>query len=139
MELEKAKSFLKALETDPKISEDLKAADKPETVEDELRVYLDTAEKHGFEITAKELLSAVEEMRKECAEQTDLVEATIQNLSIDDLDTVAGGGEEPGCKNTQYSDCNTTYEDYENCWIADICDQISNYRPNYKCHYNEKE
>ena len=52
--------------------------------------------------------------------------AGIRELPDEALDEVAGGKDNPACK--------STYQDYENCWYDDGCDNIFQIYDEYICH-----
>ena len=125
MSVEQAKIFLETLYQDPQAMAQLQSKQKPDSEEELLRIYAETAKGLGFELSADDIRAAFEEKAGEVAAQTGTTEAHVKELSMEHLDAVAGGL-------AQRYQCIDTFTDRENCWATDACDKI--YR-DYKGYY----
>ncbi len=127
--MEKIRAFFNKAAADPKAKEILSAAGKPETMEEELQLYAETAAKLGYDISADDLRSFFEEKERQCKEKTEETAAIIQELPDELLDSVAGGRGGDSCA--------STYQNRENCWFEDGCDRFINDYISYICksHY----
>lgn len=127
MSKENARSFLEEGFKDPKVEELLQAQAKPETDEDELKIYAAVAGQVGFDFTAEELLDAVKEKGEEQASRTEAQVQGLEPMPDQDLKQVAGG--------KGYPECKSTFKDKENCWFSDGCDVTWNHYDLYTCHF----
>ena len=115
--------MLEVLRTDPKAQELLAGYGKPE---DESKALAEVAGKLGYDISAEELRSCMEEAEKRIRENTKVTAEVIEQLPDEDLSKVAGG--------KRHSDCKDTFKDRENCWFNDGCDIVNNHYDDYLCH-----
>lgn len=123
--MENVKQYLEALEADPKAAELLKAEPAPQSAQGFAELHAAIAEKLGFDVTAEELLQYLGEMQKEIAANSDKAAEEVQDLSLEELDMVAGGKD--------HEDCKDTYKSRENCFANDGCDAILHGYPHYRC------
>ena len=130
--MSKFEEFLQALIDAQNKEELLGGKNKPESGEEIVAAYVSVAKKLGFDLTDQDVVEGIKAMTQERLAKTEQAAAEMQELSEEDLDRVAGGGE--GCAATQDTNCKSTFEDYENCWSNDGCDWMSNgYGVLYKC------
>lgn len=131
MPTENAKDFLQKLKTDPEAQELLKDIEKPDCIDEMASAIGQVAEKLGYAFSAEEIRSALDEAEQDRKTKTEEAAAEIKAIPDEALDAVAGGGREgegerkPGCK---YS-----YQDEENCWFKDGCDNTWRYYSDYQC------
>ena len=125
MEKNKAELFLNAMNEDEKIQAFMKDYTLPEGMEKE-DALVEIARRFGYEITKEELLQASEARCKAIEAAGQAAKEAVEELSIDQLDMVAGG--------KKYNDdCNDTYKDKENCWLTDGCDVSYIGYSDYRC------
>ena len=108
---------------DPKAGEWMKGRARPENTEDEIGIYVEIAEKLGLDLKADEFREYLQRAEQACRDRTEKAADMIQVLPDDELDQVAGG-----------EACKSTYQDYENCWYDDGCDNIFQIYNEYICH-----
>lgn len=147
MEDSNAKKALLAIKTDPRAVEALKDLVKPMDEEGILRYYADASRRLGLDATVEDFRKLSEEAGQERAEKTEGAVSQIEALPDEELDSVAGG------KNTykyeKYDECSgtvginyviitcgNTFEQKENCWSNDACDENTNFYTNYLCNHN---
>lgn len=111
---------------DPRAGEWLKGKERPENREEEVRVYAEIAEKLEMDLTAEDIGEYIQQAEQACRARTEKAADMVQQLSDEELDQVAGGKENPSCMDT--------YQDYENCWYADGCDNVFQIYDEYICH-----
>lgn len=80
MSKESAIRFLEELSTNEKAKELIEGREKPESIEELVNIYAETAAQLGENISAEDFRAAIEEMKADMAE-----------LEDDDIDNVAGG------------------------------------------------
>ena len=123
--MDKFNEFLETLKDAPNAEELLGGKFKPQDEREVIAAYVSAAKALGFDISAQDVVDGVEALVQERLEKTDQLENEVEELSNDGLDAVAGGW---NCN------CESTYEDYENCWWSDGCDLANNhYGVLYKC------
>lgn len=127
--MEKIREFFNTIAADPRAKEILSAAEKPETYEEELQLYAETAAKLDYDVSADDLRFFFEENERQCREKTEQTAAKIREIPDEQLGSVAGG--------RGGDSCSDTYQDRENCWFEDGCDRVINSYPGYICrsHY----
>lgn len=136
MSFENAKAFLEEGFKNPKVAELLQAQDEPESQEDALAAYVEAAGTIGFDFTADELATVIEEMDRERLAKTEENVAEIGELADSELDQVAGGSGHDYCESNHWSEdraCKDTYLDLENCWHNDACDIVYHDYWDYRC------
>ena len=80
----------------------------------------DMANAQGLDITKEELSKALEELIRERASKTETAVGEVREMSLDEMDHVAGGFE-------IYSKvCNDSFKDTENCYFNDNCSLVIN-------------
>ena len=84
----------------------------------------------GYNVSSEEIASFIREAEEERRKKTQENAGKIVELSDQELDKVAGGGD--------HSDCSYTYKDKENCWCYDACDIVDIYYTAYICKYTYK-
>ena len=88
---------------------------------DRLAVMAEVANAQGFAVTKEELGAEMDEIIGERAAKTDKTAEDIKEMSMDEMDQVAGGFH-------FYSKvCEDTFVSNENCWVHDKCDTILNW------------
>ena len=127
--MDKAREFFKALRTDPQIQELLSKKPHPETIAEAYEIYAEIAESMGYSLTTEQIRAAGETLTQEQKTATAQAEETVQQIDMDVLDQVAGGGSiSDSCKKHHHVACDSTYEDGEWCWFSDACETaISGY------------
>ena len=118
--MSEVKDFLKALNENPKAKELIKAAKEPANAEEAAALYADIAEKAGICVskeTIQEFLKNKESRQQEVTAKAEgLVKAA---LGEDDLESVAGGGQDERCS--------STFDKGEWCWFSDSCSYVISY------------
>ena len=127
MSLEKIPDIMKALSADPKAQELLANAPQPDDQDGEIRVYAEIARQLGYDITEAELKAFMEKTAASVAARTEEAAADIQELPDEVLDQVAGGGD------ARHLNCKYSFEDKENCWFKDGCDNVFQLYDDYVC------
>ena len=77
---------------DPKVQEALKEHPAMKSAEDAVKAFAATAQKLGFDLTAKDFEEALPKMEQELKGRTDDAVRAVGKLDDEDLDQVAGGG-----------------------------------------------
>ena len=90
------------------------------------------AEHLGYEITKEDLARAVAQREEEIRTVRKAAENTVQELSFDDLDNVAGGGSDYTEK--KHDKCKDTYLQSDNCGWEDRCDYAFNMYSDSLCN-----
>ena len=127
MAAENVKKILEALQSDPRAQELIKAVERPEDIDGELRIYAEVASELGYDITSEELKDYMEKAAALTTQKTETAASQIEELPDEVLDKVAGGKKD-------HDTCKDTYKDKENCWVNDGCDNIFNKYDDYVCH-----
>lgn len=125
MEKTDVKEFLGKLTEDAEVQKLLKSCEKPESAEDMAAAVGRIAEKMGYDLSPEDIKSALEEAELDRKAKTDSAAEQIKELPDNVLDAVAGGD---GHDNCMYS-----FEDKENCWFKDACDNAWPYYADYLC------
>jgi len=138
MALDKVREFFESLKTNPEVKQLAEALPKVEKPEDAVKAYADIAAKLGFDLTEEDFAAAFREAEESTIKSTDETAKKIGAIADDELEGVAGGVIDHG--DACYSDwqCNKTYEDYENCWSNDACDNAVTYYSGYICYWENK-
>lgn len=113
--------IIEKMRKDPKVVELLKECEEQK---DEFAAYAEIADKLGYDVTAEDLKSFLEETSRRIAGKTDDV---ITQLPDEELKVVAGGKD--------HNECKDTYMDKENCWYNDGCDVIYHMYNDYICKH----
>ncbi len=124
--METLKKFMEALRTDPRAEELVKGKEKPESLEDAVRLYAEAAAALGFALTEEDISEGLKVLEEEQKAKTEQAKEAVKELDTADLEKVAGGI----YVNT---DCEDTFKQEENCWFNDGCDQVLNKYNNYIC------
>ena len=111
---------------DPKAWELMKGKDRPKNPEEEITVYAEIARELGLNLTAEDIGAYIRHAEQACRDRTEKAADMVQELPDEELDQVAGGKDNPSCMET--------YQDYENCWYTDGCDNIFQIYNEYICH-----
>ena len=130
MEEEKLLELFDQFRKDPKLREALEVSGIPDDPEESVRKLAGLAKEFGYALSEEDIHAAASIAEKQRKAMTKKTMEEVERLSDDDLDRVAGGGDKPSCKDT--------YQDKENCWSTDGCDQTYNIYPGYKCYCNEE-
>ena len=132
MSMEQARKFFETLQKDPKAVELWKEGEKPETEEELVQAYAKAAEGLGCETSAEELKAVYDEIVQAVAAKTEASEAGLEELAVEDLDSVAGGAFW-GFNEKDHDECKDTYKHRENCVIIDACDKALIIYKGYWC------
>ena len=125
-----ARKFFETLQKDPDSIASLMPKEKPETEEGLIAAYVEVAKKLNCEVTSEELKAAYEDICRAVAARTEADENSVQDISPEELDQVAGGlfgGD------GDHSECKSTYKHRENCWFIDACDKAIYSYKGYWC------
>ena len=140
MEKNKAELFLDALRENAEVRAYMADYAIPEGMDKENGL-IAVAAHFGYEITKEELEAALEKQAGVLDAARQAAEAAVEELSVDDLDNVAGGGgvgvANQGLKKPEKEndECKSTYQDAENCWYNDGCDNVNNMYTDYLCNH----
>ena len=121
----KAEKFLNALSENAEIQAFLKDYTLPEGTDKE-EALVEIAQRFGYDITREELAQAFEARSQAIEAAGQVAEKAAEELSADQLDHVAGG------LHGNY-ECETSYNDRENCWYDDACDFAFTMYSGYLC------
>ena len=133
-----AAQFLKALSESAEIKAYLQHYTLPEGMDNEDGLVA-VAAHFGYEISKEELVKAFDKKAEKLDSARQAAEKAISELSLDDLDNVAGGdGVYVGVANClgtptpavyveeelgeKHDNCRFSFRDKENCWLEDACD-----------------
>ena len=109
--------FLKTLNQDAEAKELLRNQPKPASDEEAAAAYVCVAEKMGFSVTKEEMLNSLKGLELIQRMKTGHSEADVKKaLDENDLEQVAGGGEDPRCLDS--------FSPGEWCWFSDSCSYI---------------
>ena len=122
----KVEEYIEALKKDPKSAELLAGAKGLKNAADFAAYHEKCAKELGFELSADEIIAYMTEEEKKLGVKSEETKAQIANLSLDDLENVAGGTDT----------CKDSYRDEENCWHNDGCDVAYNKYDYYRCCSN---
>ena len=122
----KTRKTIEKMLQDPRAQEYMKTVSRPETPEEEIRLYEELAKKLDLDLKAEEIREYVQQAEQACRERTDQQAGQILELQEEDLAKVSGGKDNPSCMES--------YKDYENCWYSDGCDNIFQIYDQYICH-----
>ena len=100
MSKESAIKFLRELKTNEKAKDLLQGRERPKSKEDAIKAYAEVAKELGEDISPEDFAQALEEIEAEIHQRTEAVSADMEELKDDDLENVAGGKENPECKET---------------------------------------
>ena len=125
--MEKVKEFLEALKTSPQ-AQKLLGQTSPNSEADELRAYEEAAKSLGYSLTAEEISDGIRKLAKKQKAITEQAESGIQNLDLDELESVSGGKK-------GHDNCEDTFKNKENCWWEDGCDNYINEYSTYVCNH----
>ena len=109
------KKVLEELATNERARELLKAGSITKDAAPE-SVYAEVARAVGFDVTAEETMDAADEIRKKQAAATEAAAAEITELSLSEMDQVAGGARDWATEG-----CEATVENHSWCWSNDSC------------------
>ena len=118
MSKEIAKKFLEGIGENEQAVAALK--DGPEDM-DRLAVMAEVANAQGLDVTKEELGAAMDEIISERAAQTDRTAEDLKELSMEEMDQVAGG------VNLYPRVCEDTFVSNDDCWFHDKCDLVLNW------------
>lgn len=113
--IENAKRFFEELGANEKAQELLRAAGLEDTADDAL-VLAKVARETGYEVGDDDMRELLAAMQKLQAAASDAVADQVRDLDDEELDTVAGGGEDPACRDS--------FSNNDNCLIVDRCDKV---------------
>ena len=130
MAKEQIKAFLEKLNADPAARSLLEGKEQPKSEEEKIRKYAEAAAALGFQVTAAEMAEYFMEALTARLEKTDAQAEVIRQLDDNEIEKVSGGKKDK-------SACRDTYQDKENCWYNDGCDQNWQYYPDYLCNHND--
>ena len=121
----KFNEFIEALKGNAAAQELLGGKSKPESDEEMVAGYVAAAKELGFDLTAQDVVDGIKAMAQERLAKTEQAEVEVQELSEGELDRIAGGKLDDTCK---YS-----FQDGENCWLTDACDDTLLWYFGYIC------
>ncbi len=121
----KIAAFLDAVKASEKAKEFL-AGKQPKSEDEKIEAYVCLAKEWGCDVTAADFTAYTAEAEQSRKARTD---AAVEALPDDDLGKVAGGAK-------GNSKCKDTYQNKENCWFNDGCDNAWNYYDEYVCSWH---
>lgn len=124
----KVAAFLDAVKANEKAKEFL-AGKQPQNEEEKIEAYVALAKDLGYELTAADFSAFIAEAEQDRKAGTAAAAAEVEVLPDDDLGTVAGGAK-------GHSKCQDTYQNKENCWYTDGCDNFFVYYDEYLCSWH---
>ena len=140
MSKESALKFLNTLGKNERAKELLKDRQKPESLEDQAKIYSEIASELGEQISPEDFKLAVEEIEEQIKKKTEAAASDLEALEDNQVKDVAGGYYYLGsgyCVDYQYyvveDQCKGDFKD-TSCWFSDACDnKITLY---YDCNGN---
>ena len=126
MEKSEIAKILEEVRANPDVVEELREQDSPGTLEEVAAVWTKAAVSLGHSVSEEEISAYIREAEEEMRRKAQDTKDEIETLSEQELEDVAGG--------KGHSQCQVSYKDKENCWIADGCDNVAVVYPGYKCH-----
>lgn len=124
--MEKVEKFLEDLKSQKGL-ELLQKRDRPSDAEAACRTYAEIAKEMGHDVSEDDLVAYAKAMDGMRRGKTGAAVEQVEALSDQELGEVAGGGDNPECKDT--------YKQRENCWHDDGCDVAYNHYKYYACHH----
>jgi len=122
--------ILGGLRNNPEAQAMMKDRARPESPEEEVREYTETARKLGYDVTEEDLRNYLAETWTALRQRTEASAGRIRELPEEELGEAAGGGD--------HKECYDTYKDRENCWWTDGCDMIHENYHGYQCHLHSE-
>ena len=122
MSKESAMKFLNTLSKNERVLELLKAKKKPESIEEQAKIYSETAAELGEQITPEDFMQATQELEARIKKKTEAAASDLVALEDDQVEDIAGGvyhyreGE-------KVTGCRYDYVDTD-CWLQDACELV---------------
>jgi len=123
----KIEQFIESLATSKEADKYLDNRPACDSMDEEIKTYAEVAGMLGYDISGEELRAYAEEVTAAHRRKTDQAAEEIRNLPEDELSEVSGGA--------GHKDCKKTFENRENCWKSDACDNIVNMYNGYICQW----
>ena len=117
--MDKLRSFLQTLKTDPRAAELVRNLPIPQNDQQAVECYADLAKELGCELSREEIVAGFRAMIRNQKKRTATAEKELEKTALgeDVLDMVAGGA---GHGKT----CESTYTPGEWCWWTDQCNDL---------------
>lgn len=128
MATENVKAFLDSLKEKEELQRDIKKNMEGKGPDEVIKSYSELAKRLGQDVSEADLAAFFKEKAEALKARTDAAIEKVEELSLDDLQAVAGG---------MHDKCANTYTDRENCYLLDGCDQVIFPYDYYKCQHNE--
>ena len=127
MSKESAMKFLNTLAKNERVLELLKAKKKPESIEEQAKIYSETAAELGEQIAPEDFIQMTKELEERIKQKTEAAASDLEALEDNQVGDVAGGyyyvgvddyNGEPDIVENQ---CKNDFTD-TSCWFSDACD-----------------
>ena len=120
MSKESALQFLNTLGKNERVLELLKAKKKPESIEEQAKIYSETAAELGEQIAPEDFIQMTKELEERIKQKTEAAASDLVALEDDQVEDIAGGvyHYEEGVK---VSGCRYDFVDTD-CWWEDACE-----------------
>ena len=127
MSKESALKFLNTLSKNERAQELLKTKKKPESLEEQAKIYSEIAAELGEQIAPEDFIQMTKELEERIKQKTEAAASDLEALEDEDVENVAGGyyyqtTEKGSLKIIRvYDECSKDFTD-TNCWWDDACD-----------------
>ena len=142
MSKESAMKFLNTLGKNERVLELLKAKKKPESIEEQAKIYSETAAELGEQIAPEDFIQMTKELEERIKQKTEAAASDLVALEDNQVGDVAGGyyyWEGNDYNEDLYiveNQCKGDFKD-TSCWFSDACDSWVTFY--YDCSGNYKK
>ena len=121
MSKESALKFLNTLGKNERVLELLKAKKKPESIEEQAKIYSETAAELGEQIAPEDFIQMTKELEERIKQKTEAAASDLVALEDDQVEDIAGGFYYFEDQYTKVYKCRYDFVDTD-CWWEDACD-----------------
>ena len=123
MSKESALQFLNTLGTNERAKELLNNRKKPENFEEQAKIYSETADELGEQITPEDFMQATQELEALIKKKTEAAASDLVALEDDQVEDIAGGFYYYQDQYTKVYKCRYDFVDTD-CWWEDACELL---------------
>ena len=121
MSKESALKFLNTLSKNERVLELLKAKKKPESIEEQAKIYSETAAELGEQIAPEDFIQMTKELEERIKQKTEAAASDLVALEDDQVEDIAGGFYYNEDQYTKVYECRYDFVDTD-CWWEDACE-----------------
>ena len=123
MSKESALQFLNTLSKNERVLELLKAKKKPESIEEQAKIYSETAAELGEQIAPEDFIQMTKELEERIKQKTEAAASDLVALEDDQVEDIAGGFYYFEDQYTKVYKCRYDFVDTD-CWWEDACELL---------------